>query len=195
MGQKLIDEVGNKYGSLTVLSLTKDKNNRTAWLCQCDCGNTKIVRGSDLRTGRITTCGTKGAICKQNKSINFIDRTNQKYGKLLVLYRSGTSNSGKVIWHCHCECGNECDVIGSDLASGQTQSCGCLRSQGELKIKQWLNKNHISFKTEYSFKDLYVITNRCPLRFDFAIFKSDILIGLVEYQGEQHFTQCSNLVD
>ena len=49
--------MGNKYGDLTVIGLTKDKNNRTAWFCQCKCGNTKIVRGPDLRQGRITSCG------------------------------------------------------------------------------------------------------------------------------------------
>ena len=57
MSQKLINEIGNKYGLLTVLEKTKDKDNRTAWLCQCECGNTKIVRGPDLRKGKITTCG------------------------------------------------------------------------------------------------------------------------------------------
>lgn len=49
MPSKLIDETGNVYGALTVISLTKDKNGRTAWLCKCKCGNEKIVRGSDLR--------------------------------------------------------------------------------------------------------------------------------------------------
>jgi len=119
---------------LQVLSLTKDKNNRTAWLCKCDCGSTKIVRGSDLRTGKITTCGQKGCPCKSLRSAVRIDRTNQRYGKLVALYENGRSKSGKIIWHCKCDCGNECDVIGSDLASGMTQSCGCLKSVGELNI-------------------------------------------------------------
>ena len=56
---KLINELGNKYGALTVIEVTKDKNEWTAWLCICDCGNQKIVRGSDLRKGKITSCGVE----------------------------------------------------------------------------------------------------------------------------------------
>lgn len=59
MGQKLIDETGHRYGALTVIEVTKDKNNRTAWRCICDCGNYTIVRGPDLRKGNITSCGCR----------------------------------------------------------------------------------------------------------------------------------------
>ena len=119
MSQKLINEIGNKYGFLTVRELTKDKNNRTAWLCECECGNTKIVRGSDLRKGKITTCGQRGCPCKSKQSGVFKDETNNIYGYLTVLYRANNSNDGKVMWHCRCICGNECDVRGTDLRSGQ----------------------------------------------------------------------------
>jgi hypothetical protein len=30
---------------------------RTAWLCRCRCGSEKIVEGSNLRSGRSTSCG------------------------------------------------------------------------------------------------------------------------------------------
>ena len=118
MSQKLIDEIGHKYGALTVLSLTKDKNNRTAWLCKCECGNTKIVRGPDLRTGKITTCG-KGCPCKTNRSAVFKDITGMKFGKLTVLQRNGVTNGGKVMWLCQCECGNTTTVSGVDLRLGE----------------------------------------------------------------------------
>lgn len=54
-----------------------------------------------------------------------IDITNQKFGKLTVLYRNGSTKSGNAKWHCKCECGNECDVVGSALRNGHTKSCGC----------------------------------------------------------------------
>lgn len=185
MSQKLIDETGHKYGALTVLSLTKDKNNRTAWMCKCDCGNTKIVRGSDLRTGKITTCG-KGCPYKANRNAVFKDITGMKFGKLTVLQRNGVTNNGKVMWLCQCECGNTTTVCGTDLRLGSTQSCGCLRSKGELYIRQYLTSLKINFLTEYKFKDLYYQESRCPLRFDFALLKNEKVIGLIEYQGWQH---------
>lgn len=55
---KCLDLVGNKYGKLTVLKrLENDKNNKSRWLCQCDCGNECISYGSDLKRGHTKSCG------------------------------------------------------------------------------------------------------------------------------------------
>lgn len=55
-----------------------------------------------------------------------IDETGNKYGRLTVLYRA--NNTGKTVkWHCLCDCGQELDVAGSSLRSGNTKSCGCLQ--------------------------------------------------------------------
>ena len=186
MSQNLINELGNKYGFLSPIELTKDKNNRTAWLCKCDCGNTKIVRGSDLRKGKITSCGWDCPLRKKRNGA-FINEIGNKYGLLTVLYENGRTNAGKVIWHCKCDCGNECDVCGSDLRSGLQQSCGCLCSKGENLIKELLLSLKINFKQQYSFNNLLGYNNG-KLRFDFALFdKDNNLIGLIEFQGEQHF--------
>ena len=64
---------------------------------------------------------------------------------------------------------------------GDTNSCGCIRSKGEMQIRQLLQENNIDFKQEFSFEDLKDIL---PLRFDFAIFKNELLVGLIEFQGE-----------
>ena len=121
MGQKLIDETGNKYGKLTVLSLTKDKNGRTAWLCQCDCGNTKIVRGSDLRKNKITSCG-----CGKGKHPNNIrDISGEKFG-LLTAIKYEYSDHNKQYWSFQCECGNICIKQKTSVISGNTVSCGCI---------------------------------------------------------------------
>ena len=33
------------------------------------------------------------------------------------------------MWLCECECGNQCVVLGDNLRSGKTKSCGCLRKE------------------------------------------------------------------
>jgi len=53
------------------------------------------------------------------------DLTGQRFGRLVVLYDTGERKNRKVVWHCKCDCGSEVDVIGSDLTSGCTTSCGC----------------------------------------------------------------------
>ena len=59
---KIIDLTGQKFGRLTVIKqngiLSSGKSGRLkAWLCQCDCGNTKTIRGCDLRSGDVSSCG------------------------------------------------------------------------------------------------------------------------------------------
>ena len=45
-----INEIGNKYGKLTVIAKAdkQDDSNGTWWKCQCDCGNIKITKGQYL---------------------------------------------------------------------------------------------------------------------------------------------------
>lgn len=250
MSQTLINEIGNKYGLLTVKELTKDKNGRTAWLCQCECGNNKIVRGSDLRKNKITTCGV-GCKLKFLQNNNFKDLTGQRFGRLVVLSFKKINQYHKSIWHCKCDCGNECDIIGANLLNGSCQSCGCLhkeqlqqinlqditgqhfgyltvlywvydenknikwhckckcgntidvsssyltslrqvcscgciKSSYEVIIKKYLEELNISFKKEQSFENL-VSQKNIKLRYDFGIYKNNQVIGLIEFQGDQHF--------
>ena len=58
---------------------------------------------------------------------NKIDLTNQRFGKLTVLYELPERVNKRILWHCKCDCGKEIDVIGSNLKRGNTKSCGCLR--------------------------------------------------------------------
>lgn len=55
------------------------------------------------------------------------DLTGQKFGRLTVLERAEYDGKNKVIrYKCVCECGEERVVFRNSLATGQTQSCGCL---------------------------------------------------------------------
>lgn len=71
----------------------------------------------------------------------FIDLSGKSFGRLKVLHRAVTRKSNKkTLWKCLCFCGNECTVDGGALASGRTQSCGCLRrevsaTRGKFSIK------------------------------------------------------------
>lgn len=53
---KLIDMTGQVFERLTVLSRVP-ATGQARWLCRCECGNTNIASGSDLRTKRIHSCG------------------------------------------------------------------------------------------------------------------------------------------
>lgn len=73
-----------------------------------------------------------------------IDLSGRKFSKLTVIKKVGTKNR-KSIWKCKCECGNVKEVISSNLITGNTKSCGCLKyskkgltQKDEKHRKLWL---------------------------------------------------------
>ncbi len=58
--------------------------------------------------------------------MSVVDIKGQSYGRLVVLKRHPKNTAaGKARWVCRCSCGQTLTVIGGDLRSGRTQSCGC----------------------------------------------------------------------
>lgn len=54
--------MGRRFGKLTVVAeAPKNSSGKVRWLCRCDCGKERIVIGTFLTTGRITSCG-----CEKN---------------------------------------------------------------------------------------------------------------------------------
>lgn len=57
----------------------------------------------------------------------------QRFGLLVVLQRGENSNSGKTRWICQCDCGSKPRLVtGSNLRSGISTSCGCVRKERAL---------------------------------------------------------------
>ena len=55
-------KAGMRFGKLTAKYPTKVKNRFQMWMCVCDCGIEKEVRGSHLSYGSIRACGCEGGI-------------------------------------------------------------------------------------------------------------------------------------
>lgn len=49
--------LGQKFARLLVIAEAEPINKRVAWLCQCDCGNTKIIKAGDLKDNSTKSCG------------------------------------------------------------------------------------------------------------------------------------------
>lgn len=57
MSGKLIDMVGQQVGQLKVVSFShKDSGGNYQWVTRCDCGNIRVVQGSQLRMGKVESC-------------------------------------------------------------------------------------------------------------------------------------------
>lgn len=147
---KFIDLIGQRFGRLVVVKIDhKDKRENgngsvVYWQCLCDCGNTKVIRGSDLKSMLVKSCG-----CLLSE-----DLIGRKFGRLTVIGKTGKKQFGNNVWSCLCDCGNIVDVGTGNLKSGNTKSCGCLgKCNGQhitAIVKEYGHTNPILLKCNIS---------------------------------------------
>lgn len=64
-------------------------------------------------------------MAKRNRN----DLTGQRFGRLVVLGKNQEKSGKNSYWDCLCDCGNKKTISRSDLTSGHTKSCGCLKTE------------------------------------------------------------------
>lgn len=79
--------IGKKIGRLTVIKRNgfiknKDGKRSSAFLCLCECGNERIVRGSLLKKEMITSCGCR----KESAMASYLKRYFKKRYKAVIEY-------------------------------------------------------------------------------------------------------------
>ena len=115
---KAINEIGNKYGLLRVLSRAEnDRHGKAQWLCECECGKQIIVGGASLRKGNTKTCGCR-RLSAETAEIG------KRYGSLVVEECIGRTEAKKLIWKCKCDCGKYTQATTGHLHSGLIKTCG-----------------------------------------------------------------------
>ena len=90
--------IGERFGRLVVIDraddyVCKDGKHEVQWLCQCDCGNTCIVRGYALRRGTSTSCG-----CYIYEIKTIKQRKQNKYDLNSREYGVGYTSKGEEFW-------------------------------------------------------------------------------------------------
>lgn len=127
------DITGQNFNRLTALFRveTEKTQQRAWWLFHCECGNIVAVIQAYVKNGNTKSCG-----CAR-KGCQIVDIIGQRFGKLVVIEYSN-SDSGRALWKCLCDCGNEKIARGKELRQGKIKSCGCSR-KGKL-IKDLLGE-------------------------------------------------------
>ena len=142
------NEIGNRYGKLTVIQFIDDPRPGAYWKCKCDCGGEVVVSGCNLRNGIRTSCDS----CEHGGAgQNVIDEVGNIYGELEVIEHAPPpatvdQNTSTAYWRCHCSCGNKDFVVkGQALRSGNAWHCGCLHSSllSEAKMGNTNRRKHI----------------------------------------------------
>lgn len=71
----------------------------------------------------------------------------KRFGRLTVIEFGGVSKNRKTMWICLCDCGRTTKpIVGSNLRSGSTLSCGCLLVD---TLSEKATHNHILHKRLY----------------------------------------------
>ena len=116
--QKTADLTGQRFGKLTVIERTDERQDRyLVWRCKCDCGEEIFVNTKRLTRGTISHCGCA--------STRITDLTSQRFGKLTVIERTDKQEDRYWVWRCRCDCGREILVNTKRLTRGTISHCGC----------------------------------------------------------------------
>lgn len=186
---RLIDLTGQKFNHLTVLErdlsyVPKGTDRQARWKCKCDCGNLTIVAGNALRTGKTKSCGClRTEQCLINAKNKILDITGKRYGRLIALENTHTQWRTSYVWKCQCDCGNIHYAPVDALQKGDVQSCGCLKSIGEEKIKKILSKYKISYIVQYNCEECRFPNTHKKAMFDFYVNNQ----YFIEFDGIQHY--------
>lgn len=110
---------GQRFGKWTVLEESKSKGSQGRhFKCRCDCGETKDVRGLDLRKGNSTKCKK----CAREYGSTKVEMIGKIFGKWFVMDFAGKKHNSYQ-YLCRCECGTEKVLHGPSLRQGLTTQC------------------------------------------------------------------------
>ena len=94
------------------------------------------------------------------------DLTRLQFGKLTVIQQAEDyiqpNGQHKAQWMCRCECGNDAIIIGYNLTSGLTKSCGCLHNEQLSKRRKKYNNYNLTGNTGIG----YTFNTNNPFYFD-----------------------------
>lgn len=77
------DLIGQRFGRLVVISIGEPTpGGNTRWECKCDCGNTALVTGTNLKNGMTKSCG-----CIRKEISSAVHKTHgEKHSKLYGIW-------------------------------------------------------------------------------------------------------------
>ena len=120
--------IGKRFGNLLIIEKSSvDPKYGPLFLCQCDCGNTKIILGRSLVRGLTKSCGCMKGIVSH---MDYNDIIGKRYGKLEVVSYEGLINTNNGVrismYKCRCDCGNEVLIPREQLVvkNSKRKSCG-----------------------------------------------------------------------
>jgi hypothetical protein len=186
-----------KNGSLTPSDVVAGSGQKVWWICDKAADHEwKTSICSRVNNGITSPNGSKCPCCQGRKVVlsNCLFTTHPKIAqewhptKNDITPYQVTYATNKSCWWI---CSDNPKHIWKARIDRRTSGTGCphcASSKGEKKIKEILDAKRIKYKQQYRFPDC---KNIRTLPFDFAILNEGEVIGVVEFQGRQHYQPIS----
>lgn len=180
------------YNNNDMVKASKDKEilktftpfseSKNCWVCE-KCESEYFSAIKDFNAGCRCPYCTGKAVNSTNWAYANKDMYNASKDKN-VLKTVSCGSSLKNVWICP-NCEN--DYTSSFYTFSRGHRCpACKASKGENKIKEFLEKTNIAYCAQYRISGCKSIR---PLPFDYALLDADKIVGLIEYQGRQHYEE------
>lgn len=182
--KKLKDKFGNEYELLEGQEYRTNREKLT--FIHNKCGTEFKITSDSLFRSKIpcSKCSKENRKTNKKTTEQFKNELYCKHKDEYILVEGSEYRSALAkVKITHTKCGYTWDVRASHIL--HTSKCpSCNESKGENLIKEILEDKNISYIREYTFENL---KNVKKLPFDFALFVGEELVGLIEYDGSQHF--------
>lgn len=132
--------IGKKFGKWEVLEYVSDKKPGKHYECLCECGNIRIIAGTDLRASRTKQCSD----CQYRILYDPQNEIGKKYGKWTII-KFVDVHRRLLRFECECECGTKGLHCAADLRSEKSKQCTAChnRENARNNIKHGMHKSPI----------------------------------------------------
>jgi hypothetical protein len=125
-----------------------------------DCGSRAAKGIAPVRALPIA-CSNAREHAKDIANMRAHELTGQRFTRLAVIARAGSSKHGFSLWDCICGCGTKVRTTAGELLNGGSKSCGCLRSDRSRerafqRAKHGHCKNRVETRTYRSWRAMIV---------------------------------------
>ena len=187
MAAKGINEVGNVYGNLRVVSLhVMPHKKEQYWDCNCICGEKVVIKGSHLRGGFRSSCG-----CAR---YDYSYKAGDKFNKLTFISYEGRNKHNQGLSKWLCDCGKMTIALTYGVKNQNTRSCGCLKIE-------WLRSGNMKKYTSHNlskhpfYKIWSGIKKRCSPKADPKIINSYYGRGIRLYDDWKGVSGVTNFIN
>ena len=84
---------------------------------------------------------------------DYVNLSGQRFGRWIVIKRVEDNHWKQVMYLCRCDCGWQGQVQARSLRSGDSKSCGCLRSEANRKRAKKRMMEGMLFGKPYKIKE------------------------------------------